>query len=91
MGLLIGAGILLVCVLAAWMVLRRPVRQIVEEVHVDHARELFHQQREWLEARFISALSHGDPAEGHRCESAHWHDEVLLARDRHTRPLLRQA
>ena len=88
MGLLIGAGVLLVCVLAAWMVLRRPVRQIVEEVHVDHARELLHQQREWLEARFISALSHDDPAEGHRWESAHWHDEVLLARDRQTRHLL---
>ena len=38
MRLLIGAGILLVCLLVAWMVLRRPLRQIVEDVHVDHAR-----------------------------------------------------
>src|SRR5439155_7077725 len=88
MGLLIWAGILPVCLLAAWLILRRPVRQIFEDVHVDHARELFHQQREWLEARFISALSHDDPAEGHRWESAHWHDELLLARDRQTRHLL---
>jgi hypothetical protein len=88
MGWLIGAGILAVCVLVAGMVLRRPLRQIVEDVHVDHARELFHQQREWLEARFISALSRADPAEGQRWESAHWHDEVLWARDRQTRHLL---
>jgi hypothetical protein len=85
---LIWAGILVVCGLAAWLVLRRPLRQKIEDVHVDHARELFHQQREWLEARFISALSHADPTEGHRWESAHWHDEVLWARDRQTRHLL---
>ena len=70
------------------MIIRRPLRQIVEDVHVDHARELFHQQREWLEARFISVLSHADPGEGQRWESAHWHDEVLWARDRQTRHLL---
>src|SRR3954447_20414522 len=88
MGLLIWAGVLLICIVVAWMVLRRPLRQKIEDVHIDHARELFHQQREWLEARFISALSHADPAEGHRWESAHWHDEVLWARDRQTRHLL---
>ena len=72
----------------AWFVLRRPLRQIVEDVHVDHARALFHQQREWLEARFISALGHVDAAEGQRWEAAQWHDEVLWARDRQTRYLL---
>ena len=49
---------------------------------------LFHQQREWLEARFISALGKFDPAEGQRWEAAQWHDEVLWARDRQTRHLL---
>lgn len=88
MGLLIGFGILSVCVFAAWMVLRRPFRQIVEDVHVDHARTLFHQQREWLEARFISALTKVDPTEGQRWDSAQWHDEVIWARDRQTRGLL---
>jgi hypothetical protein len=85
---LIWAGILPVCLLVTWLILRRPLRQIVEDVHVDHARELFHQQREWLEARFISTLSRADPAEGQRWESAQWHDEVLWARDRQTRHLL---
>jgi hypothetical protein len=88
MDFLIWAVILLVLVLMALIGLRRPVRQIVEDVHVDHARDLFHQQREWLEARFISALARDDPAEGRRWESAHWHDEVLWARDRQTRHLL---
>ena len=88
MGPLIGFSILSVCILVAWMVLRRPFRQIVEDVHVDHARALFHQRREWLEARFISALGHIDAAEGQRWESAQWHDEVLWARDRQTRSLL---
>jgi hypothetical protein len=68
--------------------LRRPLRQIVEDVHVDHARALFHQRREWLEARFISALGRVEPAEQERWDAAHWHDEVLWARDRQTRNLL---
>jgi hypothetical protein len=88
MGLLIGAGILSICVVAAWMMLRRPLRQIVEDVHVDHARALFHQHREWLEARFISSLSQVEPADWQRWEAAHWHDEVIWARDRQTRHLL---
>jgi hypothetical protein len=88
MGPLIGFGILSVCIFVAWMVLRRPFRQIVEDVHVDHARTVFHQQREWLEARFISALTKIDSAEGQRWEAAQWHDEVIWARDRQTRCLL---
>lgn len=88
MGLLIWAGILAICALLAFWIIRHPLRQIVEEVHVDRARELFHQQREWLEARFISVLGHGDATEGQRWESAQWHDEVLWARDRQTRQLL---
>lgn len=88
MGLLIGAGILLGCGVAAWAILKRPVRQLLEEVHVEQARASFHQRREWLEARFISALLQVDPAEGQRWENAQWHDEVTWARDRRSRYLL---
>jgi len=88
MGFLIGAGILAVCLFAAWLILRRPLRQIVEDVHVDHARLLFRQHREWLEARFITVLCQSEPMLGERWESAHWHDDVLWARDRQTRRLL---
>lgn len=89
MGLLISAGILTACgLVACWVLLRGPFRQIFEDVHVDRARELFHQQREWLEARFLSALAHSDAVEVQRWESAQWDDEVYWARDRQTRHLL---
>jgi hypothetical protein len=88
MALLIGAGILSVGIIVTSMVLRRPLRQMVEEMNVDHARASFRKKREWLEARFISVLNRANPIEGQRWESAHWHDEVLWARDRQTRDLL---
>jgi hypothetical protein len=88
MGLIIWGGVLPACGIAAWLILRRPVRQFAEEMHVDHARDLFRQQREWLEARFLGALAKVDPLERIRWEDAHWHDEVLWARDRQTRVFL---
>jgi hypothetical protein len=88
MGLLIAAGILSVGIFVTSVVLRRPLRQMVEDMNVDHARASFRKKREWLEARFISVLNRADPIEGQRWESAQWHDEVLWARDRQTRQLL---
>jgi hypothetical protein len=88
MGLLIAAGILSLCFLATWAVLRRPVRQIVEDVRVEHARALFHRNRERLEARFVSSIEQIDPEEVEHWERAHWDDGVLWARDRHTHHLL---
>ena len=88
MGLLIAAGILAACFLATWAVLRRPVRQIVEDARLEHARSLFHRHRERLEVRFISALDRSDSAERERWEDANWHDEVVWARDRQTHHLL---
>jgi hypothetical protein len=88
MGLLIAAGVLSLCFLATWAVLRRPVRQIVEDVCVEHARALFHRSRERLEARFVSAIEQVDPDQAERWESAHWDDDVLWARDRHTHHFL---
>ncbi len=88
MGLLIWGGVLPACLVAGWLILRRPVRQFAEELHVDHARELFRLQREWLEARFLGALAKIDPLERLRWEEAHWHDEVIWARDRQTRSFL---
>jgi hypothetical protein len=84
----IWAGILPLCILAAVYLLQRPIRLFFEDFHVDQARESFHRQREWLEARFVSALSRIDPVEGARWEEASWHDEVVWARDRQTRYFL---
>ena len=88
MELVIWVGVLPACLVAGWLVLRRPVRQFAEDMHLDHARELFRQQREWLEARFLGALGKVDADERVRWEDAHWHDEVTWARDRQSRTLL---
>jgi hypothetical protein len=88
MGFLIWGGILPACLFAGWLILRRPVRQFAEDLHVDRAREQFRHQREWLEARFLGALAKVDPQERLRWEDAHWHDEVLWARDRQSRVFL---
>src|SRR5438270_12031499 len=88
MGWIIWLGVLPACLIALGLILRRPARQFAEEMHVDHARDLFRQQREWLEARFLGALAKVEPTEAARWEDAHWHDEVLWARDRQTRRLL---
>jgi hypothetical protein len=85
---LIWAGMLPLGI-AAWTILRRVFFQITEELHVDRAREQFRLQREWLEARFLTALVKNNAAEGERWqEHSHWRDEVVWARDRHTRRLL---
>jgi hypothetical protein len=88
MGWLIWAGVLPLCLIVAFFLLQRPLRLFFEDLHVDQARESFHRQREWLEARFVTALSRIDPVEGARWEDARWHDEVLWARDRQTRHFL---
>jgi hypothetical protein len=88
MSWLIWAGILPVCLVAAVLLLQRPLRLFFEDLHVDQARESFHHGREWLEARFVTALGRIDPVEGSRWEEARWHDEVLWARDRQTRHFL---
>lgn len=74
--------------LAAWLVARGPVRHLVEGVRFVRARAEFRQQREWLEARFLSALARVDPPEAARWDDARWQDEVRWARDRRSRRLL---
>ena len=64
MRLLIWGAVLPAFMVVAWMFLRRPFRLSFERMHVDHARELFHQQREWLEARFLKALATDRPRRG---------------------------
>ncbi|MGE3818292.1 MAG: hypothetical protein AB7I30_02565 [Isosphaeraceae bacterium] len=88
MGWIIWGGPLAACLLAGWLILRRPVQRFTEELHVDHARVTFRQQRERLEARFVAALAYLDPIEHYRWDRAHWHDEVLWARDRKSRVFL---
>lgn len=85
---LIWAGVLPLCLIVTFLLLQRPIRLFLEDLHVDQARESFHLQREWLEARFVTALERADPGEAARWEEARWRDEVLWARDRQSRCLL---
>jgi hypothetical protein len=87
MGWLRWAGIMPAFLVAMGIVLRRPLRQYTEEIHVDKARKLFRLQRERLEARFVGTVAKTDAIEGERWDGAHWHDGVVWARDRQTRRL----
>jgi hypothetical protein len=76
------------CFCAAWLILRLSFRRVLDVMRVEQARELFRRQREWLEVAFLTSLAKADPGERLRWEDAHWHDEILWARDRQTRRLL---
>ena len=71
----------------AYLILRRPIREILEEVGFEKARQRFRQHRERLEARFVGLLGKLDPEEMARWEEADWSDDVVWARDRRTRTL----
>ena len=88
MGWIIWGVVLPSCVVSAWLIVRKPLRQVVEELGFDQGRLQFRQQREWLEARFLTALGRVDPIERLRWEAARWHDQVHWARDHQTRRLI---
>lgn len=88
MAWVIWGGMLSLALVAVGAWVRRPVRFALESLRFDRAREQFRQQREWLEARFLGSLAKADPTEHHRWEDAHWHDEVVWARERPSRRLL---
>jgi len=88
MGWIIWGIVLPSCLIAAWLIVRKPLRQVIEELSFDQGRLLFRQQREWLEARFLTALGKVDSVERLRWESARWNDQVHWARDNQTRRLI---
>ena len=73
MGWIIWGVVLPSCLVAAWLIVRNPLRQVLEEMRVDQARLRFRQQREWLEAD-SSGPGKADPIERLRWEDAHWHE-----------------
>lgn len=82
------ALLLPLCAIAAWLVLRRPMRLLFEDRDVLRARAQFRIRREGLEAKFLSVLAGRDPLERLRWEDAQWSDEIVWARDRQSRQLL---
>ncbi len=85
---LLWALLIPLCLVAAWAILRRGIRILAEDRDLSKARSSFHLQREWLEVRFLDSLARTDPIERLRWDDAHWHDEVVWARDRQSRRLL---
>jgi hypothetical protein len=84
----IWAGLLPFCGLAGWLIVRRPMRCLVEARDAERAREAFRRQREHLEAGFVARVVRAHPIEAVRWEEARWGDEIVWARDRQTRNLL---
>ncbi len=84
----VWAGLLPVCGLSGWLVIRQPVRSLMEARDTLRARGQFRHQREHLEADFLNRLRRLDPIEAARWDDARWGDEVLWARDRRSRTLL---
>lgn len=69
-------------VAAAGVFLWRPVREILGEVQMERARELFHLQRERLEAKFVDLAAASGKPKGLEWADCDWADEVVFARDR---------
>lgn len=88
MGWLIWTVLLPCCLIIAGLVLRRWLRYLRDVVSVDRAQGEFRRRREWLEAGFLDTLGRTDPVDRLRWDDAHWHDEVVWARDRRTGRLL---
>lgn len=74
-----GLGLaVLVLIVVAW----RPVRSAMREIRTERARELFHLQRERLEAKFFDLARATGKPRGLRWADADWDDGVKFVRDR---------
>jgi hypothetical protein len=76
LGIALAAALLLVAVLA-W----KPLRTLAREAEVQHARRLFTQQREHLEAHFLGAAARSGKPRGLRWKDCEWERGVELARE----------
>jgi hypothetical protein len=86
--ILVALTLLPICLATAWAILRRPFREICEELVLERARERFRGRRERLEARFVTALGQTRSEEADRWADADWQDDVVWARDRRNRNVL---
>ena len=85
---ILWAALVLVGLAGGFLVIRKPLRDALEDMDLDRARDQFRIQREGLEARFVSVIQREEPVEGLRWDDAEWRDEVTWARDRRTRRIL---
>lgn len=79
--ILIGvAAVVVVGIAVAW----RPVSSVLREIRTERARELFHLQRERLEAKFFDLAAKTGKPRGLRWVDADWDDGVRFVRERQT-------
>jgi hypothetical protein len=71
-------GVLLTALGYRWL------RQMLREVHIEKACELFQLEREHLEAKFLEVAAGSGKPRGLRWAAIDWGDEVLFLRDRTT-------
>jgi hypothetical protein len=72
------AAAMVVLVVLGW----RPARAVMREIHTERARELFHLQRERLEAKFFDLACQTGKPRGLRWVDADWSDAVSFVRNR---------
>jgi hypothetical protein len=83
--LLPGLGVTAVAALIlAW----RPIRNILQEIQLERARELFALQRERLEAKFLDVAAATGKPRGLIWKDCDWANGVEFARDRQTGQLM---
>ncbi len=75
-------GVAVVAVIAAAVLWGR--RTGFGPAQIALAREMFHRQREWLEARFLTLASQSGKPRGLAWVDCDFEDAVSFARDRHT-------
>ncbi|MGB6042520.1 MAG: hypothetical protein WBF93_05110 [Pirellulales bacterium] len=64
-----------------------PLWRIRQKRQLEAARRLFHQRREWLEAKFLELASSTGKPRGLRWKDCDFSNEVTFARDLHSRAL----
>ena len=79
--ILLGLGIVTVILI---LVAYRPVRDVLRDMRIERARELFHFQRERLEAKFYDLASSTGKPHGLRWVDVEWDDGVRFVRNRQT-------
>jgi hypothetical protein len=78
--ILIGVGL----AATGLLLFRRPVKKVPHEARLAQARNRFHRQREWLEAKFIRLAAAQAPPEAPRWADCDFEDGVSYVRHRTT-------
>jgi hypothetical protein len=74
--------VVVLAVLAAVLLIRRPLHSFGRAVQIERARELFKLQRERLEAQFLKSAAASGKPRGLRWKDCQWESDVEFVRER---------